>query len=173
MLDSGVDGTTIEDIAARSGVAKSTIYRHFGDRETLIGAAIRSRLVEAPTPDTGSLTDDLVELFGRYDTDENSEINRLFPMLLDAARREPALHDLRDRVIAERQRPLRTVIKLAQARGEVDPDLDLEVAMAVLIGPFTYRSLVQERTIDAAFIATAIPAAAAALRSTATDDGGS
>lgn len=167
LLAAGVDGATIEEIADRSGVAKSTIYRHFGSREALVVEAVRSCIVEHPTPDTGSLADDLEELFGKYDQEENRAINRLFPMLLDERRRDPALHDVVEVVVAERQRPLRTVLKLAQLRGEIDPDLDLDTALAVLIGPLTYRRMVQDEEIDEAFIAAVLPGAIAALRSTA------
>ena len=167
LLAEGVEGVTVEDVASRSGVAKSTIYRNFGSLECLITEAFGSRIVEYPTPDHGSLDDDLADLFARYDNEENQEINALYPLLIDAARREPNLREIRDRIVFERQRPLRTVIKLAQARGEVDPDLDLDVAMAMLIGPLSYRKMVQDLEIDEEFLTRVLPGAVAALRSTA------
>ena len=157
----------MEEIADRSGVAKSTIYRHFGTREALVIEAVRSCIVEHPTPDTGSLATDLEDLFSRYDQEENRAINELFPLLLDERRRDPALHEAVEAVVAERQRPLRTVLRLAQLRGEVDPGLDLEIALAMLIGPLTYRRMVQQEDITEAFIAAVLPGAIAALRSTA------
>jgi AcrR family transcriptional regulator len=167
LLDLGVDGLTVEEIAARSGVAKSTIYRHFGCREHLLAEAVRSCIVEQPTPDSGSLEQDLTDLFARYDeSEETKRLNQLFPLLLDAARRDPALQEVMDVLLVERQRPMRTVLKLAQGRGEIDPDLDLDVAVAMLIGPFTYRRMVQGADITDEFIATVIPGSIAALLST-------
>lgn len=166
LLAAGVEGTTIEDIADRSGVAKSTIYRHFGGREGLLIEAVRSCITPSPTPDTGSLADDLEDLFSRYDQAENRQINALIPLLLDERRRDPAMQAAVDVVIAERQRPLRTVLQLAQFRGEIDPALDLDVALAMLIGPLTYRRMVQDQEITEDFIATVLPGAIAALRST-------
>lgn len=64
---------------------------------------------------------------------------------------------------------MRTVLKLAQARGEIDPDLDLDVAVAVLIGPFTYRRMVQDAEITDDFVRSVVRTGVAALRSTATD----
>lgn len=167
LLADGVEGATIEDISSRSGVAKSTVYRHFGSLECVIAEAFRSRIVEIPTPDHGSLALDLEDAFSRYDEPEQEELNALFPLLLDAARREPGLAEIKDRLLAERQRPLRTIVKLAQARGEVDPDLDLDVAMAMLIGPISYRKMVQGLEIDDDFLEVVLPGAIAALRSTA------
>lgn len=167
LLEVGVEGATMEEIAARSGVAKSTIYRHFGSRGALMSDAVRSRIVPRDVPATGSLGDDLQELFDRYDDPENRQINELFPLLLDAARREPDMRSVMDDVLAERQRPLRDALAAARARGEINPTLDLDVALAMLIGPLTYRRMVQDREVDDDFIGIVLPAAIAALRSTA------
>ena len=168
LLELGVEGLTMEDVAERSGVAKSTIYRHFGTREHLLAESVRSCMVEQPTPDTGSLAEDLTELFTRYDeSEETKRLNELFPLLIDAARRDAGMRDVLDDLLVERQRPLRTVLKLAQARGEIDPDLDLDVAVAVLIGPFTYRRMVQDAEITDEFVAAVVRTGIAALRSTA------
>lgn len=168
LLGLGVDGLTVEEVAARSGVAKSTIYRHFGCREHLLAEAVRSCIVEIPTPDSGSLEQDLTELFTRYDeSEETKRLNELFPLLLDAARRDPGLQEIMGALLLERQRPMRTILKLAQARGDIDPGLDLDTAVAVLIGPFTYRRMVQGEEITGEFIARVVPAGIAALRSTA------
>lgn len=171
LLELGADGLTVEEIAARSGVAKSTIYRHFGCREHLLVEAVRSCIVEQPTPDSGSLAQDLTELFTRYDeSEETKRLNELIPLLLDASRRDPAMREVMEVLLLERQRPMRTVLKLAQARGEIDPDLDLDIAVAMLIGPFTYRRMVQDAEITEDFVATVVPGGIAALRSTAPPD---
>jgi AcrR family transcriptional regulator len=170
LLLDGVDGATIEDIATASGVAKSTIYRHFGTRAVLLAEAVRSCIVEHPTPDTGSLAGDLTQLFTRYDdSEETKRLNELLPMLIDASRRDPSIKEVMDDVILERQRPMRTVLKLAQARGEIDPELDLDIAVAMLIGPFTYRRMVQDAEITDDFVAAVVPGGIAALLTTAPD----
>ena len=64
---------------------------------------------------------------------------------------------------------MRTVLKLAQARGEVDPDLDPDVAVAILIGPFTYRRMVQDDEITEEFVEAVVPSGIAALLATARD----
>lgn len=167
LVELGVEGTTIEAVAAESGVAKSTIYRHFGDRESLMVEAARTCIVEYPTPDSGSLSGDLHVILDRYDAEANQRINQLFPLLLDAATRDPKMREVVGQLVAERQRPLRTVVQLAQLRGEVDPGLDMEVAMAILIGPLTYRRMVSGTDVDDDFLHTVVPATIAGLHSTA------
>jgi AcrR family transcriptional regulator len=168
LLELGAEGLTMEEIAERSGVAKSTIYRHFGTRENLLAESVRSCVVEQSTPDSGSLAEDLTDLFTRYDESaETKRLNELIPLLIDAARRDVDMREVLDALLAERQRPMRTVLKLAQARGEIDPDLDLDVAVAVLIGPFTYRRMVQDAEITDEFVTAVVRTGIAALRSTA------
>lgn len=169
LLEAGVEGVTLEEVSARSGVARSTLYRHFGSKEELIVAAARSCLVEHPTPDTGSLERDLRLVFDRYvdDTDDVHQVPDLIAVLIDAARRDVALHELVHSMLEERRRPLRTVLRLAQQRGEIGSDLDLDAAVSIVIGPFTHRRIIDGREITPDFIETALRASIAGLQATA------
>lgn len=169
LLESGVDGVTLDEVAARSGVAKSTLYRHFGSKESLVAQAARHCVIEHPTPDTGNLADDLAFLFGRYQSSEEAQrFPDLFPMLIDAANRDPKMREVVDEVLDERRRPIRTVLQLAQLRGEIGTDLDIDAAIAVIVGPLTYRRLVERREVSPEFKETTLRMAVAALRATAT-----
>ena len=171
LLEAGVEGTTLEEVAARSGVAKSTLYRHFGSREALIAKAARGCVTEHPTPDTGSLAEDLRYLFGRFTHHEEEQtLTQLLPLLIDAGKRDPDIGAIVDSVFAERKRPLRTVLQLAQLRGEISRDLDLDTALAMVVGPFTYRRLVEQREATPEFIEAVLNGAIAALHATATAD---
>jgi len=168
LLEAGVEGTTLEEVAARSGVAKSTLYRHFGSREALIAKAARGCVTEHPTPDTGSLAEDLRYLFGRFThVEEEQTLTQLLPLLIDAGKRDPDIAAIVESVFAERKRPLRTVLQLAQLRGEISRDLDLDTALAMVVGPFTYRRLVEQREATPEFIEAVLNGAIAALRATA------
>jgi AcrR family transcriptional regulator len=168
LLESGVEGVTLDEVAARSGVAKSTLYRHFGSKEALIAKAARGCVTEHPTPDTGNLEDDLLFLFGRYEeADQMKRFPQLIPMLIDAGTRDPKMQEVVDEVILERRRPIYTVVKLAQLRGEISPDLDLDVAVATIVGPITYRRIVERREVTPEFKKQSLHCAVAALRSTA------
>lgn len=167
LLSEGVEGTTVEEVAARSGVAKSTIYRHFCNRESLLIDAVSGCIVPVPTPDNGSLAEDLFEVFHRYDAEVNHRLNELFPLMLDAAKRDPSMRAVVETILHERQRPLRTVIQLAQLRGEVDPGLDLDVAVAMVIGPIAYHRVFLDQDLDDEFLSVIIAGGIAALKSTA------
>ena len=48
----GVNAVTGDDVARRSGVAKTTLYRHFGTTEALVFAAVEDRVSTVALPDT-------------------------------------------------------------------------------------------------------------------------
>lgn len=171
LLESGVEGVTLDEVAARSGVAKSTLYRHFGSKEALVAKAARCWVTELPTPDTGDLAEDLNFLFGRYeDADQHNRFPQIMTMLVDAANRDPQLQTIVDQVLEERRRPLRTIVRLAQLRGEVSPELDLDVAIAMIVGPLTHWKMIERREVTPEFKRQILAGAVAALRATATAD---
>jgi AcrR family transcriptional regulator len=60
LAEHGFAGTTVEAIAARSGAAKTTIYRHWPDKRAVLLAAIEAIVPSATAPDSGSLRGDLI-----------------------------------------------------------------------------------------------------------------
>jgi len=168
LLTAGVEGVTLEEVAVRSGVARSTLYRHFGSREGLISTAACRCIVAHPTPDTGSLATDLRYLFDRFgEADSKRGVSDLLPLLIDAGKRDPEIERIVESIVAERRRPIHTVLQLAQLRGEIAADLDLDTALAIVIGPFTFRRLIEGREVTPEFVDTVLVAAIAGLRATA------
>jgi AcrR family transcriptional regulator len=171
LLEHGIEAVAFEDVAARSGVAKSTLYRHFGSKHGMIAAAVRSTLVEAPTPDTGDLAADLTAIFVHAEQiDAEHRTGEVMAALLAASERDD---ELRRNLLAmreERRRPVRTVLQLAQLRGEISRDLDLEFAIALLIGPFVQRRLIDRVEVTREFRTAVIDHVVVALRALA--DGG-
>ena len=165
LLATGVEGVTFDEVASRSGVAKTTLYRHFGTKQAMVVAAASSCFVELSTPDTGDLRLDLREIFDRWkDKEEVRRVPDLMPVLLSASDRDPDLHALVLAMLDERRRPIRTVLQLAQLRGEIDPDLDLDIAIALLTGPFVQRRMVDRQEVTDEFRDAVLEHVVAGLR---------
>ena len=165
LLATGVEGVTFDEVASRSGVAKTTLYRHFGTKQAMVVAAASSCFVELSTPDTGDLRLDLREIFDRWkDKEEVRRVPDLMPVLLSASDRDPDLHALVLAMLDERRRPIRTVLQLAQLRGEIDPDLDLDVAIALLTGPFVQRRMIDRQEVTDEFRDAVLENVVAGLR---------
>jgi AcrR family transcriptional regulator len=165
IAERGVDNLTIEDVAARSGVAKTTIYRHWPSRGPLVIDAVRSCWSHLPTPDTGDLRTDLVRLFeGMVRVDLSSLAGRIMPSLLSCAGRDPELDRLTRELGEERARPVREILARAVARGELPASVDEEVALGLVVGPLLYRKLHRRLPLTTEYLEACIDAAVAGLR---------
>jgi AcrR family transcriptional regulator len=153
IVERGVGNLSIEEVAARSGVAKTTIYRHWPERGSLIIDTVRSTFSHVTTPDTGTLRGDLEAYFGEMiRADLDGRVGKLIPSLIDAAARDPEIELLMERFSIERQQPLLTMVARAQERGELPPDLDRDVVVGTVIGPIVFRKVLQRRPVDAAYV---------------------
>jgi AcrR family transcriptional regulator len=166
IVERGVGNLTIEEVAARSGVAKTTIYRHWPERATLILDTVRDSFLHVGTPDTGSLRGDLEAFFGRMvRADLSGQVGQIMPSLLDAAGRDPEIGLLLDQLTLERQRPILEIISRAQERGELPADLDTRVVVGTIVGPIVFRKLAWRQPIDAAYVKGCLDVAIAGLAS--------
>ncbi|MEP1122329.1 MAG: TetR/AcrR family transcriptional regulator [Ilumatobacter sp.] len=149
----GIDGMSMDDLAARAGVSKATVYRRWPSKETLVIAALDSAIVPFDDVDTGSLRADLDmylgELVQRFDKNPMSDI---LPHLIEASRRDEAVRSSLDDYVRHRRAPLRSLLERAVVRGELAGHLDLDVLIDVLIGPFVYRRLLTRDPIDQGFV---------------------
>jgi AcrR family transcriptional regulator len=153
IIERGATNLSIEEVAARSGVAKTTIYRHWPERAALIIDTARSTFEHVTTPDTGSLRGDLECYFNSLTrADLSGKVGKLIPCLIDAASRDPEIETLMDRFALERQQPVMTIVARAQERGELPPDLDRDVVIGTVIGPIVFRKVLQRRPVDPAYI---------------------
>lgn len=174
IAERGVDNLTIEDVASRSGVAKTTIYRHWPSRGPLIIDAVRSCWAHLPTPDTGDLRTDLVRLFdGMVRVDLTSLAGRIMPSLLGAAGRDPELDRLTRELSEERARPVREILDRAVARGELSAAVDEEVALGLVVGPLLYRKVHRRLPLTTEYLEACIDAAVAGLEAMAAASSGS
>lgn len=145
----GVGAFTVDAVVERSGVAKTTIYRHWPSAHHLMIEAVSSRVHALPTPNTGDLRTDLRQLFttllGMVD---RSPLRTTVLDLLAASSRDAELAEVRNEMVDGQMTPLHTVLELAQLRGELAPDLDLDLAADVLQGALFYRRMVRGAPVD-------------------------
>lgn len=146
----GYGALSIEDVAARVGVAKTTIYRRYPTKLELVRTAIAHFLAEAlgEPPDTGSLRGDLIAL-GRGTVQLGSSVlgQSLFrTKLLD--RLDPELEELGKHFEAERMGQQRVVALRAIERGELQNEDDFQRAVQLLSGSILVRMLVHSEAFD-------------------------
>jgi AcrR family transcriptional regulator len=144
LVEEGIDAVSIEAVARRSGVAKTTLYRHFGGIDGLVFAAAAASVSETDGPDTGSLIGDLREIQRHYLYIASSGINRaVFAWMLTRAMRSPEAAALFRRERIQPRGPTVVALQRAVARGELPPTTNIELAMHVIQGP-----LISKRIVD-------------------------
>ncbi len=144
LIEGGFANVTIERIAARSGVAKTTIYRHWKSRSRLIFDAFENLLKPAGLPpEPRSLREGLVSMLNSLTRGlTESRWAPAVGALVEAADRDEELRGLVHDFLAERMEPARLLLARAKDLGELRPDLEVDVAVGMLAGPVFYRRLV-------------------------------
>jgi AcrR family transcriptional regulator len=163
LADEGYDGLTIEAVAERAGVAKSTIYRRYRDKAELLLAAVEcSTAATTITPDTGSVAEDLFELarnLRRVLT--TTDVGRTLPATLAATARNPALAEAHRQFIARRRRTAFAAVERGIERGEIDTSTDPELLVDMIVGPLFYRTFVTRTPVTDAALRRLVAAAIA------------
>jgi AcrR family transcriptional regulator len=157
LVEEGFGGLTIDAVAHRAGVGKATIYRRWSGKESLVLDALAATKEEMPTPHTGSLRGDLLEIYAHMGTpDTQQTVIRLMPALAAEAAVNPELSEQLRTFVSARRQPSRAVLEQAQARGEIRADADLDLCIDLLAGPFMYRMFFSGGPVDEELIATII-----------------
>ncbi len=166
IAEQGVMGIGVDTVAARSGVSKATIYRHWGSRARLIHAAISSLQQPTAEPDTGSLRGDLTVLLRHLvEYFDAPNIARVFPSFVDAAVRDPELAELRQQTLRTGRASFERVVRLAIERGELADDADVALVVDLARSPIIYRRVVAQTTVRTNDVAPIVDAVLAAFGS--------
>ncbi len=147
-VERGVDATSMDAIAQASGVGKATIYNHWDNKEALlmeVMVLIHGLDREEQEVDTGDIQKDLTVVLTRKPPGEFEEQrNRLMPALIaySAVHREFG-KAWRQRVMEPPRQYLLQILKRGIKRGLLRGDLDLDTAVALLLGPILYSHIFQ------------------------------
>ncbi len=144
LLTDGVRAVTGDEVARRSGVAKTTLYRHFGSTDVLVFAVVEDSVTATPPPDTGTLRGDLETIHRRYlDVGSAPQNRELFAWMVSKALESQEYRELFRRARVQPRGPTLIALQRAIARGEVAAEIDLDMAMHVIQGP-----LISKRIVD-------------------------
>ncbi len=164
LYEVGYAGLSIDNVAQRAGVNKTTIYRRWGDRTTLIVDAIAERVAtEIAMPDTGSVDRDLHELARLIVATLTGPTGRALTDVMIAAARVPAIEDVKRRFLADRIGRAEPLVRRAVERGELPAGTDPTELIKALIGPiYLWLLLTREGVAEAVADRAAAIALAAA-----------
>jgi AcrR family transcriptional regulator len=142
---SGYERLTMDRVAARAGVGKAALYRRWPSKQQmLIGLVDQLAAAAVLPPDTGSLHGDLIAIADEAITVlSNPSVRRVIQSLVSEARQSPELAAvLTQRFINPRRQAGDQMLRRAIERGEIRPDIDLELAQDIFGGPLYFRGII-------------------------------
>ena len=153
LVEGGPSAVTIDAIVARSGVAKSTIYRHWQSRDEVLLSVIESCAPQLPEPDPDA---DVVESLREVvrsvvDSLNDPEWARMLPALLMLKNHEAGIKAIDERLEHEQDMVVATLIERAVKEGVLESGIDVPTASAHLLGPLLFAHLTESVPLDTAF----------------------
>lgn len=144
LAERGFVDLTIDEVAQRAGVGKTTIYRRWPGKGTLVFEAFATDFLNRQAlPDTGSLRGDLLAaLRGWIRVVKGTVTGRTLVGLIAEVQRDPELAEIwRERFVGRVRTQHRMIVDRAVERGEVSPDADPDVMLDLVFGAAYHRLL--------------------------------
>ena len=159
LAERGLAAMSIEEVAARAGVGKTTIYRRWPSKGLLaLDAFVISFRAEQPLPDTGSLRGDLLSaLHAWVRAVTQTAMGPMLTGLIAEAQYDPELRGAwRDRVLEPLREQHRVMLDRAIARGEIAASVDRDVVLDLFFGAAEHRLLLGHLPMTGEFIADVV-----------------
>jgi AcrR family transcriptional regulator len=143
LVEAGPRGVTVDAVSERSGVAKSTLYRHWDSREALLVDVMRANVPQIAEPDLSlpfeaALRSVVHEL---ATTLADPEWARILPALIQLKQQIPELQQLSEGDTEEKLHVLQRVLRSGIDAGALPADIDVHLVAHVLIGPMLFAAL--------------------------------
>ncbi|TYQ25877.1 TetR/AcrR family transcriptional regulator [Pseudanabaena sp. UWO311] len=145
LAEVGFDAISIEAIASRAGVGKTTIYRRYSGKAELIADAIENIREEVLIPDTGKLESDIDTLIEKAAQISLNPLGRqAVSMIISSASSNPEFAQIYwSKYLQPRREAFDIVIERAKSRNEVSQDLDSGLVFDTMSGIMLYALIFQ------------------------------
>jgi AcrR family transcriptional regulator len=156
LADRGYSGVSLDAVASRAEVHKTTVYRRWRTKEALVLEAMLEQASQTvAVPNTGSLRGDLLELARRSAAIQTSPAGEaVVRAVAGEAAGNPQMAAASRRFWAERLELDRTILQRACDRGEIRADN--KPVIEALLGPLYFRLLVTGEPLDDAYIESVV-----------------
>jgi AcrR family transcriptional regulator len=141
---------SVESVAAASGVAKTTIYRRFENRASLLTAVITASPAAVSIP-TDLTTRETLGWVLRHASDTIERVIGRGTVAAVLANEDPEFTTLLLGMIRSSTRPLRDNLRARAAAGEIPAEVDIELVMSMLLG-VVIAELIRGRVTDDAWV---------------------
>lgn len=153
MVERGMHAVSVDAIAERSGVAKTTVYRHWPTREALILAAWYTLVPEETDAPAGDLQARILALALAFARRIGAPpMSVLLPELLACAGRDADMLAVYEEILRVRGKPLTEAVAAAVVEGVLPAWTDVELMASLILGPIAFQQLIVRKPVDPVFI---------------------
>jgi len=157
LQENGVLAVTHAAISAKTGISRSTLYRHWPKLEDLRNAAF-ARAAKADLderPINGPLKTDLMWMIGHLMKVLNdAPWGKVAPQIIGMAATEDQTRELMRKWIDDRSADVAAVFEAARVRGELDEDAPVQQMIEMAIAIPYFRKLIAGRVLDPDWLET-------------------
>lgn len=159
LLEEGWDAVTHLRVAAASGVSRATVYRHWPSCTDLLHDVLRREAEMSHRQPVGRLREDLVaELDALRRQLGLPALAGVLAVLMERSLHNPELATVKRSVVSEVSRVLRQRLHDGIVAGELPPALDVDLAIARLLGPILYRRLASGESLSRPVVVAVVDA---------------
>jgi AcrR family transcriptional regulator len=155
---------SVDRMSARSGVSKATIYKWWPNRTAVaVDAFLHQVMADASVPDTGSAAEDFRLTLRAM---MSSSCGAIYAQLVGESQFDPTARErLRTHQVKVCRAAVMKIWHRGVARGELDPNVDPEVALDLIFGPAMYRIAIGHAGLTPAYADAIVATAMRALAS--------
>jgi AcrR family transcriptional regulator len=166
LAEVGPSRFTVDEVAARAGCGKATIYRRWPSRGALLLDTGHHRMgLHITDPDTGSARDDLVVIFGQLvQKMRDTAAGKIVPAVIAEAAVNPEMREVLAAFLHDRRQIAFAVVRRGVARGELPEGTEVELVLDLLGGLVFFRVLMANNPPDDAAVTAVVDTVLAGVR---------
>ncbi|MEH2317390.1 TetR/AcrR family transcriptional regulator [Nostoc sp.] len=148
LAEVGYESMSIEAIASRAGVGKTTIYRRYTCKEELVADAIESLRDDLAIPDTGSFWGDMDILINNAAKKIDSPLGRqTLALIISTASSNPQFAEVYwTKYTKLRREAFSKILERAKSRGEIHKNADVDLIIDLVSGSLYYALIFKPTT---------------------------
>src|SRR5438046_6546360 len=137
IAERGVNATSMDAIARKSGVSKATIYKHWADKDALLLDVMADlyELHRRPIFNSGNTRADLIAVLSYRPREKGGIRERIMPHLIAYSASNASFgFAWRNMVMEPPRRDLDSLLKGGIEKSDLTPNLDVDLSLALLLG---------------------------------------
>ena len=158
LVEEGPDAVTALRVSEATGIARTTIYRHWPNRNDLLRDTVASEEPESPHIElTGDTRADLIAMLGHMvERMGRRRGARMMAVAVERSGHRGEVGGPHREIVRRRMEPLRQIIEAGVESGQLQSGLDVDAAVAQLAGPPFFQAVFMRRKVTAGFIAATV-----------------